>query len=356
MARRLGIPVRTWYNYEGGVTVPAEVVLKIIELTAVEPVWLLHGKGPKFRQQQRLDRHEVTSKPAMTVGALLRTALQLLENDASSLASCDDAVVPSDSAPFSSPWPHRPGRSGSRPSTRTAVSRLTETPWRRSSRTGPMSPTPGRARSLDILTARWSSCGWRDQPTIRWFRVCGRYALLRAENPETIPQQQLIDLESSGEQPRIRRILLDRHTPLTGQSFARPPPWQLVVHRRHTVDYQTRRSSVFISGSARIGLSRTAHQLRLSPRQGNTSTFPSPMRPVPLAHDGPDDGRHVLLLDKHRQLNLGKKRGVVLASQVLAQPVLLAAIAHRLAHGSSEDFHGFQRREHRLGTKGFTRR
>ena len=34
MARRLGIPVRTWYNYEGGVTVPAEVILKIIELTA----------------------------------------------------------------------------------------------------------------------------------------------------------------------------------------------------------------------------------------------------------------------------------------------------------------------------------
>ena len=51
MARRLEIPVRTWYNYEGGVTVPAEVVLRIIELTSVEPVWLLHGNGPKFRQQ-----------------------------------------------------------------------------------------------------------------------------------------------------------------------------------------------------------------------------------------------------------------------------------------------------------------
>ena len=50
MARRLGIPVRTWYNYEAGVTVPAEVILKIIELTSVEPIWLLHGKGPKFRQ------------------------------------------------------------------------------------------------------------------------------------------------------------------------------------------------------------------------------------------------------------------------------------------------------------------
>src|SRR5215213_7817963 len=50
LARRLGIPVRTWYNYEAGVTVPAEVVLRIIELTSLEPSWLLNGKGPKFRQ------------------------------------------------------------------------------------------------------------------------------------------------------------------------------------------------------------------------------------------------------------------------------------------------------------------
>src|SRR5437764_13613289 len=49
LARRLGLPIRTWYNYESGVTVPAEVVLKIIELTSVEPMWLLHGEGPKFR-------------------------------------------------------------------------------------------------------------------------------------------------------------------------------------------------------------------------------------------------------------------------------------------------------------------
>ena len=39
LARRLGLPVRTWYNYEAGVTVPAEVVLRIIELTSVEPMW-----------------------------------------------------------------------------------------------------------------------------------------------------------------------------------------------------------------------------------------------------------------------------------------------------------------------------
>src|SRR5436190_19758506 len=69
MARQLGIPVRTWYNYEGGVTVPAEVILKIIELTSVEPAWLLHGKGPQFRQA-RSERRDLMSPPAMTVGAL----------------------------------------------------------------------------------------------------------------------------------------------------------------------------------------------------------------------------------------------------------------------------------------------
>ncbi len=83
MARRLGIPVRTWYNYEGGVTVPAEVVLKIIELTAVEPGWLLHGKGSRFRPAVRPERSEAAPQSAVMVGALLRTALQLLEGEAS---------------------------------------------------------------------------------------------------------------------------------------------------------------------------------------------------------------------------------------------------------------------------------
>src|SRR5919112_978542 len=46
LARRLGIPIRTWYNYEAGVTVPAEVMLRVIQLTSLEPTWLLSGKGP----------------------------------------------------------------------------------------------------------------------------------------------------------------------------------------------------------------------------------------------------------------------------------------------------------------------
>src|SRR4028119_2312516 len=74
LARRLGIPVRTWYNYEAGVTVPAEVVLRIIQLTSLEPAWLLTGEGPKFR----LSPSEGAPEADLSVRALLRTALQRL--------------------------------------------------------------------------------------------------------------------------------------------------------------------------------------------------------------------------------------------------------------------------------------
>ena len=37
LARRLNLPARTWYNYETGVTVPAEVLLSFIEQTSANP-------------------------------------------------------------------------------------------------------------------------------------------------------------------------------------------------------------------------------------------------------------------------------------------------------------------------------
>src|SRR5690348_1320842 len=36
LTKLLGIPSRTWYNYEIGVTVPAEILLRFIEVTNVE--------------------------------------------------------------------------------------------------------------------------------------------------------------------------------------------------------------------------------------------------------------------------------------------------------------------------------
>ena len=49
LASMLRIPTATWYNYETGVTVPAEVVLRFIDVTSVEPSWLLSGVGEKYR-------------------------------------------------------------------------------------------------------------------------------------------------------------------------------------------------------------------------------------------------------------------------------------------------------------------
>ena len=44
----LGLPVRTWANYERGVTIPAVCILKLIDATGVSPRWLLTGRGPKY--------------------------------------------------------------------------------------------------------------------------------------------------------------------------------------------------------------------------------------------------------------------------------------------------------------------
>jgi hypothetical protein len=45
LADALEIQVKTWLNYESGVTMPAHVVLKLIDIARVNPHWLLTGQG-----------------------------------------------------------------------------------------------------------------------------------------------------------------------------------------------------------------------------------------------------------------------------------------------------------------------
>jgi hypothetical protein len=82
MARRLNIPARTWYNYEKGITVPAEIILQIIKQTSVEAAWLLDGTGRMFadRKVRSAGPAETPVAPDRVIGTLLRTALHLLEN------------------------------------------------------------------------------------------------------------------------------------------------------------------------------------------------------------------------------------------------------------------------------------
>jgi len=74
LARRLNLPARTWYNYETGVTVPAEVLLAFIDQTGVNPLWLLTGSGPMYR---RGVEDQVLSE--LTPQDLIRRGLEKLE-------------------------------------------------------------------------------------------------------------------------------------------------------------------------------------------------------------------------------------------------------------------------------------
>ncbi len=49
LASALGIPFRTFLNYEDGCTIPAESILRFIETTNANPRWLLTGVGEKYR-------------------------------------------------------------------------------------------------------------------------------------------------------------------------------------------------------------------------------------------------------------------------------------------------------------------
>ncbi len=51
LAETLQLPFRTWHHYESGHTIPAPTILRFIEVTGVNPNWLLTGEGEKFRTQ-----------------------------------------------------------------------------------------------------------------------------------------------------------------------------------------------------------------------------------------------------------------------------------------------------------------
>jgi hypothetical protein len=53
LAESLKIPFRAWHGYEEGSTIPAHTILRFIELTDVNPHWLLTGEGSRFQAGRR---------------------------------------------------------------------------------------------------------------------------------------------------------------------------------------------------------------------------------------------------------------------------------------------------------------
>jgi hypothetical protein len=48
IAESMHLPERSWRNYEAGVVMSAPILLHFLDLTSVEPHWLLTGEGPKY--------------------------------------------------------------------------------------------------------------------------------------------------------------------------------------------------------------------------------------------------------------------------------------------------------------------
>lgn len=220
MARRLGLPIRTWYNYESGVTVPAEVLLRFIELTSVEPLWLLHGKGPQFRSIGS------NGNGSNSVESLLRSALHQLETKNSRMP-----------AEFSQSIPENGEESGEVVLIRVEGAdqeRLTQNSgprymaalrdWFEARRDFRCIRVEGDAMApivadgayvaysdeedefdslQDTLVVAWIE----GRPIVRWFGRSGRFIVLRAENPATDPNTHLLDLNAPDESQKVRRVL-----------------------------------------------------------------------------------------------------------------------------------------------------
>jgi hypothetical protein len=54
IAEAVGVPEATWRNYESGVSIPGEYLLRFIVTAGVRPSWLLTGDGPIFQTEVHL--------------------------------------------------------------------------------------------------------------------------------------------------------------------------------------------------------------------------------------------------------------------------------------------------------------
>ncbi len=79
VARLLKIPIRTWYDYERGVAIPAEVILLFIAMTSVAPKWLLFGLGEKYRTQAPGAEGEPAAGEGVRLADLFKQVSELLE-------------------------------------------------------------------------------------------------------------------------------------------------------------------------------------------------------------------------------------------------------------------------------------
>ena len=223
LARRLGLPIRTWYNYETGVTVPSEVLLRFIELTEVEPRWLLHGDGPRYRRGQP-PTSPLPEGAAGTIPSLLRHALALLERGQQGEPA--EVLIPPDLDPdgrHDTVLVHIENADGGaegEPSTlplkrewlagarRCRCIRVRDDAMSPALRRGAVVGFAERADDAEALNGSLVVTTLDGQLAVRRLQIAGRVALLRTENPAFEPDIAPLDPPKNAvEVPTFRRVL-----------------------------------------------------------------------------------------------------------------------------------------------------
>jgi hypothetical protein len=231
VARRLGIPIRTWYNYECGVTIPGEVILRFVELTGVDPNWLLHGEGPRFRTSPPSVKFAASRE---SVKALLSQALRRLSRNQD--ARDEPAAPPPDEGAEMRPAVFPPGTgevvlvgveevgppsaAGANGPRFLAAQRrwLPDSVPCRCLRNVGDAMVPIVADGAFVAFAETGDeteihngklvVAWVEgRPLVRWFALSGQFALLRAENPAFEPNILPIDLKHPPRGLRFHRVL-----------------------------------------------------------------------------------------------------------------------------------------------------
>jgi len=223
LARQINVPIRTWYSYETGVTVPAEVLLKFVELTLVEPVWLLHGQGPKYQTplpdpshvdavtpaatQTRLpaDRSNQGVLSARIVGPAFERSSSngaIKSADMNEAHSAGDVSTTND--PHQTSVATRPSLSRQRSCRCVRIEGNAMEPIIAD---GAFVAFADAEEDLSDLEGKLVVAQLRGRPIVRWFHYSGRFAMMRAENAAFEPGTELIDLDDQSHDLRIRRVL-----------------------------------------------------------------------------------------------------------------------------------------------------
>lgn len=233
-ARMLDVPVRTWYSYEAGVTVPAEVLLKFVHLTSVEPGWLLHGREPKYQASApRREREALDSAGWSPDGDSAHGTDETLPNGAGngverrnghvahsggrgqgtwSLSAGGTAVIDLgepdlDPESENGPW-HFPVREEWQPEAPQCqfvrVEGEAMTPIVADGAFVGYSEAVENVAELDgKLVVAWPN----GAPIVRWLHHSGEFAVLRAEQSASQASTYLINLLNGLPAPPLRRVL-----------------------------------------------------------------------------------------------------------------------------------------------------